>query len=102
MSIKFKLTDVSLFPQGSILSIHGINGEMSSQIGASAIFSADELCNIHYAIYISGYGDSSSAYKTINSVLKLDGAFDRGRRRSRGITLAGFNRNYIVSHLVQR
>lgn len=99
---KLQISWSFLFSPGSILSIHGINGEMSSKIGASAILSADELCNIHYVIYISGYGDSSSAYKTINSVLKLDGVFDRGRRSSRGIALAGFNRNYIVSNFVRK
>ena len=97
MSRKIQTGLCFLFPLGSIISIHG---EMSSKIGASAILSADELCNIHYVIYMSGYGDSSSAYKTINNALKLDGVFDGGRRRSRGISLAGFNQNYIVSNLV--
>ena len=77
--------------------MHAIDGELKTKLAATAIISADSMCNLHYLVIISGYGASSSAHRMITGQLALEGVYARATSGRKEITLSGFNENYIVS-----
>ena len=86
------------FPiKASIVSIHDVDSRANAKTAAVALLTADPQCNINYVIFIDGYGDSSTAYKSMNALLKLDLIFSKGKRELGEVKLEAFNENFIVS-----
>lgn len=84
------------YARASIISIHDVDTKASSKTSAAVVISADSNCNVHYVLFISGYGESSTAYKLVYAFLRLDGIFTKGRKESTEIKLNSFNENYIT------
>ena len=70
----------------------------TSKTSAAAVVSADSDCNIHYLMDLSGYSETSTAYKLTYAKLRLDGMFNKARRTATEIRMGPFNENFIVRH----
>eukprot|EP00795_Rhopilema_esculentum_P001334 gene1334-15732_t len=84
------------YDKASIVSIHDVDSRANAKTAAVALLTADPQCNINYVIFINGYADSSTAYKSMNALLKLDLVFNKGKGELGEVKLEAFNENFIA------